>query len=94
MRTIYGYNLHRGNEPMAASGQSLYVARCFGVVAERVPDLLDREVDTVFKIYDSVVAPDLMLDFFSRYEAGWAAHEQGEHFRRLRRQAEENTGLP
>jgi hypothetical protein len=35
-----------------------------------------------------------MLDFFARYEAGWAAHEQGEHFRRLRRQAEENTGLP
>ena len=79
---------------MAPTRQSLDVARRFGVVAQRVPNLLDGEVEAVLKIYNSVVAPDLVLDFFSCYQLGGTAYEQGEHSRRLRRQVEENTCLP
>jgi hypothetical protein len=76
---------------VAASRQGLDVTRCFRVVAQRIPDLLDSEVETVFKIYNSMVAPDFVPDFFPCYEFGRAADEQGEDFGRLRRQVQEDA---
>ena len=94
MRIIRPHRFHRSNEPVAAPRHGLDVTRCFRVVAKRVPDLLDGEVETVLKIYNGLVAPDLVPDFFPRYQLGRVTNEQGEDFERLRRQMKKDTGPP
>lgn len=88
------YGLHRGNEPMPSPREGFDVPRCSRVVAERVPDLLDGEVETMFKIYNDPLAPDLVADLFPRYQLGGAADEQGEHPSGLRRQMDERACFP
>ncbi len=48
----------------------------------------------MLKIHKSVGAPDLLTQFFPRYQLCRAAGKQGEDFERLWRQAQENSRLP
>src|SRR5208282_5421937 len=56
---------HRGHEPVPQPGQSFYVTRRGGGVTQNLPELLDRSIESVFKIHERVRRPDLLPDFFA-----------------------------
>jgi hypothetical protein len=51
------YNLHRGNKPVAASGQRLDEARHVGVVAQGLAKLFDCSLDAVFVLNNRAMGP-------------------------------------
>lgn len=63
---------HRGNEPVAATRQSLYMAGLLGIIFQCLAQFLNRRIDTVFKVYKGIDRPESAPKFFS-----------GDHFSRL-----------
>src|SRR6476659_8039636 len=67
-----------GDESISTTRQRFNVARVLGVIAERVADLFDREVQAMFEIDESLVPPDLAPKLFTRDELPRLAHQQKE----------------
>lgn len=59
---------YRCDEAITAAGKCLNVTRSLGIVTQRIPDLLDGEIQSLLEINEGVVAPNLALDLFPRDE--------------------------
>src|SRR3954452_620590 len=75
-----------GNEAVAALGQSFDKSRCVGIVSQGCANLSNREVQAVIKIYESVIAPDLLREFGSRCHLAGPPNQHRQYFRWLGRQ--------
>jgi len=63
----------------------LKVERIVGVVAQGCPDLLDALIDALLEVNESVVSPELLLNFVARHQLAGVAGEQCEEFEGLGR---------
>src|SRR3954462_14919131 len=75
-----------GNEAVAALGQSFDKARCVRIVSQGCANLSNREVQALIKIYESVIAPDLLRQFGARYHLAGPPNQHRQYFRWLGRQ--------
>jgi hypothetical protein len=57
-----------------------------GVLAERLPHLLDREVHSLFEVYEGVACPEREPDFFAGDDAPRLTREEAKQPKRLRLQ--------
>ena len=86
--------MHRGNEAVASPGASLDVARCFGMIVERRTDLLDAGVQTVLKVNEGFLAPNLLPELLASDQLAGPPGEQDEDFGGLGRQVNLHPGFP
>jgi len=62
-----------------------------GIVAEGVSYLLDALVDSMLKVNESLLAPKLLLNFFTGDSLASLAGEQTQKFQGLRRQLDDGA---
>ena len=79
---------YRCNEAISATRQGFNVARSVRGIAKGIPDLLNAVVHALLEVNVGLLTPDLELDLFAGNNLTGLAGEQGENFKRLRRQAD------
>src|SRR6185312_14002931 len=83
-----------GNEPMAAAGNRLYIKRTICLIAERVADLFDREIDGLIEVHKGAVGPQLAADFFARDQRAGLPDQKNEELERLRLEFQPSVFAP
>ena len=83
--------LDRDQEAVAAARESLDVARLFRVVRERDANLVDREIDAMFKIDEGGIGPEMEPNFFARNDRAGAFGEKLKQAEGLRLQSDESA---
>jgi hypothetical protein len=71
------------DEPKAAAGQGLDIARAFRLVAQRLPQLLDGGADAVVELDDRAIRPDAIADFLPRHHFSGMLEQHEENLERL-----------
>jgi hypothetical protein len=64
------------------------------VIIQNRSDSVDSEVQPLLEVHKGVVAPDVLSNFFPRYQLAGATGEQSEHLERLRLQINAPSGFP
>src|SRR5580658_4476149 len=84
----------RREESIAATRNRLYEARIIGVVAERVSDLANAEIEPVLKVDEDVYAPNFRHNVIAANEMAIARNQHCQNACRLGCKADNSTPAP
>jgi hypothetical protein len=93
-RRRHRHRLHGGDETIAAAGQGVDEPRRLRVVAQRLPDLVDAEVQAAVEIHEGVLPPQLLADLLARHHVAGAAGEEEQNLERLGREMDGQALAP
>ena len=75
-RTVRRYRVHRGHEAVSEAGQGFYIARLIGGIAERLPELIDGRVETMFEVPGSRSGPKAVAKIFTGHQVAGPLHQR------------------
>jgi len=81
----------RGEKAVTMPRDGLKVERIVGVVAQGCSDLLDALIDALLEVNESVVSPELLLNFVACHQLAGVGGEQRQEFERLGRKFQQRA---
>lgn len=76
-------SVHGSDESIAPAGQGLYVMWLFGIVLERLAELLNRRIDAVIELDECTIWPKTFPDLFAEYRFARVFQQHQQNFKRL-----------
>jgi hypothetical protein len=78
------WSLDRHDKTIPTARKRLDISRRARIIAERLANLADAEVQTLIEVDEGAITPDLPVDFLARHDLAAALHQQRQQLNGLR----------
>ena len=77
------HRIHRGHEAVSAARQRFYIARLIGRITERLAELIDRRVESMFEVTSRNSGPQAVAKLFNGHQVAGPLHQRVQNLTRL-----------